>query len=85
MKLRSARFQDQPEKPLERAVWWINWVLRNPNPDHLTSPTLKLGFIKSNIYDILGAALLLVFVVIYVFYKLVSLCLRKKVVKVKKH
>lgn len=85
MKLRSARFQDQPEKPLERAVWWINWAMRNPKPDHMISPTLKLGFIRSNIYDILGAAILLVFAMFYVFYKLVSLCRRKQVVKVKKH
>lgn len=84
MKLRSARFHDQPEKPLERAVWWIDYVIRNPSPDHIQSPTLKLGFIRSNIYDILALLLALVLVVFYMFYKLISLFRRKTVVKVKR-
>lgn len=52
MKIRSHRFRDQPEKPLERAVWWIEWVLRNPDPDHIQSPVLKLGFFRANLFDI---------------------------------
>lgn len=86
-KLRSQRFQDQPEPPLDRAVWWINWAIRNPHPDHMISPTLKLGFIRSNSYDIIGAALLLILAVVFSLCKLVSLCRRKKVVekKIKKN
>jgi glucuronosyltransferase len=49
----SKRFRDKPEKPLDRAVWWIEYILRNPNSTHLQSPTVKLGVFLSNSYDIL--------------------------------
>jgi hypothetical protein len=49
----SKQFQDQSERPLERAVWWTEFILRNPNATHLRSPTLDLGNFTSNSYDIL--------------------------------
>lgn len=87
MQLRAKRFHDQPEPPLERAVWWINWAIRNRNPDHMISPTLTLGFIRSNIYDIIGAGVLVVLAIAYSLCKLLSLCRRKKVAdkKIKKN
>lgn len=74
MQLRSLRFQDQPEKPLDRAVWWVNWVLRNPDPEHMLSPVMQLGFIRSNIYDVLAVAVAILLFVIYGMGKLISLC-----------
>jgi glucuronosyltransferase len=70
VKVLSQRFRDQPEKPLVRATWWIEWALRNPKPDHMTSPTLQLGFLKSNSYDVLIFVLLAIAAVIYAIRKL---------------
>lgn len=81
MQLRSLRFRDQPEKPIDRAVWWVNWVLRNPNPEHILSPVLKLGFIRSNGYDILAIGVFSILFIVYVLKKFVSLFTTKKVVK----
>lgn len=54
MNIRSKNFRDQPEKkPLDRAIWWIEFILRNPNPSYLRSPVLDLGFFKSNLYDVI--------------------------------
>ncbi|XP_055535827.1 UDP-glucosyltransferase 2-like [Wyeomyia smithii] len=50
----SALFRDQPEQPITRAVWWIEWVLRHPDDDSLRSPVLKLGFLRSNLVDVVG-------------------------------
>lgn len=65
MKMRSKRFRDQPEKPLNRAVWWIEYVLRHPNPEHLRSPVLKQGSFVSNLFDII--LVFAVFIVLMVF------------------
>uniref|UniRef100_A0A182NJS7 UDP-glucuronosyltransferase n=1 Tax=Anopheles dirus TaxID=7168 RepID=A0A182NJS7_9DIPT len=52
MAAQSALFRDQPEKPLARAVWWIEWVLRHPTATQLQSPVLKLGFIRTYLIDV---------------------------------
>lgn len=49
----SKKFRDRPETPLELAVWWIEFALRNPDLSYMKSPVLKLGFLKANNFDIL--------------------------------
>ncbi|CAB3245089.1 unnamed protein product [Arctia plantaginis] len=34
--------QDQPMKPLERAIWWIEYVLRHGGAKHLRSPAANI-------------------------------------------
>lgn len=58
-------FQNQKESPMERAVYWTEFLLEN-SADHLKSPTLKLGVIATKSYDVI---LLLLFS-IYVLLKL---------------
>lgn len=48
----SKLFQDKPRKPLDTAIWWIDYVIRNPEAPIYKSPTLELGFLASNNYDI---------------------------------
>ena len=68
MKRVSSLFQDQPEKPLDRAIWWIEWVLRHPDYEGLQSPVLKLGFLRSNLVDVIGF-FLLAFLMVFVMAK----------------
>lgn len=69
MSIRSKRMRDQPEKPLDRAVWWIEFVLRNPDSSHLRPPTIEMGFVQANsldLYAILFTGFLVgIFVVAY--------------------
>lgn len=51
----SKLFQDKPQKPLEVAIWWVEYAMRNPNLDNLKSPTLLLGPFASKSYDVLLA------------------------------
>jgi glucuronosyltransferase len=88
MKLRSKRFRDQPEKPINRALWHIEYIMRHPDAvEYLSSPTTKLGFIKSNSIDVyLGFAVIL-FILVSLSYKIcqciVSYCNKNKNVKTK--
>lgn len=75
MKLRSKHFRDQPELPLERALWWVEWILRNPDSNHLkTSANTNLNGIQSNSYDVISviifAIILLVFLIRFVVVKI---------------
>lgn len=68
-KIVASNFHDQPEKPLVRAVWWTEWLLRNPMPNHLRPPTLKLGFLSSNCYDVVIVATVALMGLIWVVFK----------------
>jgi glucuronosyltransferase len=74
----SKRFRDQPERPLERAIWWVKYVLRNPNPDHLRSPTLKLGYFVSNGYDVFCFVGAIIGLIIYFILKLTFYLMKPK-------
>lgn len=49
----SHRFKDQKERPLDRAVWWIEWALRNPNAD-LLNRSKNLNFLQIQSIDVIG-------------------------------
>lgn len=70
----SIRFRDQKEKPLDRAIWWIEWVLRNPNAmEFLKSPVLRLGLIVGNFYDVIFIIAFIACVVLYCVAKILIL------------
>lgn len=73
----SAQFRDQKEKPLDRAIWWTEWVLRNPNVEFLKSPVLRLGFIKGNSYDVIALITLISTAIILILAKVMFLCIRQ--------
>lgn len=64
MQIRSQRFRDQPEKPLERAVWWCEYVLRNPKPAHLRPAECNIGLLGSHFWDIQVLILFLLFAIV---------------------
>lgn len=67
MREASAIFHDQPIPPLERAVWWVEWILRHPNATHLQSSGHTFSFIQLHSIDVLFtifAVLLLVLVIL---------------------
>jgi len=38
MELVSRRFRDRPEKPVDTAIWWIDYVLRNEETHEYKMP-----------------------------------------------
>lgn len=77
MKLRSRRFRDQPIKPLDLAIWWTEYIIRDPNPTHLKSPAKNMGYIKSNLIDVAAFACAFIIFILYM-YKLAIDAIKKK-------
>lgn len=89
MKKRSKLLRDQPEKPRERAIWWIEYVLRNPDASHLRTPTVQMGFIQANSIDLYAviytAFLIIIFSLLYLVQKLIPRESNTKESKLKKN
>lgn len=68
MMRRSQIFRDQETKPLDRALWWIEYALRHPNVATMKSPTIELGTIRANLWDVYALYVAIVFAA----YKLVT-------------
>ncbi|XP_055531270.1 UDP-glucosyltransferase 2-like [Wyeomyia smithii] len=81
MQRRSRFFRDQPEKPLDRAIWWMEYVIRNPDANHFRSPTLELGTIRSNLLDVYGLYICTALVVYKGLQRALKVCFAKRKVK----
>ncbi|XP_055376130.1 UDP-glucosyltransferase 2-like [Condylostylus longicornis] len=84
IKKQSEIFKDRPMKPLDTAIWWIEYVLRHPNPTHLKVPTLELGYFIANSYDFISIVLLIVIFILYVTIKIIKCICRGKARKTEK-
>ncbi|XP_052894295.1 UDP-glucosyltransferase 2-like [Anopheles moucheti] len=73
MKQMSRLFRDQPETPLERAAWWCEWVLRNPDANLLQSPAVYMSWFRKYSYDVLTFMLVALLVVVAIALKVVTI------------
>lgn len=72
----SKLFQDKPQRPLELAIWWVEYVIRNPNLDHLKSPTLRLGFFRAKSYDVILLLIIALHAVVFAIIKVIKVVKR---------
>ena len=68
----SKLFQDKPKKSLDTAVWYTEFVMRNPNLDNLKSPTLQLGPFASKSYDVLLVVIIFLHIIVYFLCKIIK-------------
>lgn len=80
MQQKSKIFRAQPQKPLERAIFWINWILENPELAQSISTHQYYGFFIENSLDVLMFISIVILMIIYFSIKIVYkiLCLLKK-------
>ncbi|XP_058833407.1 UDP-glucosyltransferase 2-like [Topomyia yanbarensis] len=45
--------RDQKEHPLDRAIWWVEWVLRNPDNMILQSNAVHLNWLAKYSFDVI--------------------------------
>lgn len=70
----SRRFKDKPQTPMDTAVYWIEYVIRNSGASHMRSPILDLNWYEYLLIDvaailIIGA--LLAGIIVYFFLAIV--------------
>ncbi|KAJ8339108.1 hypothetical protein SKAU_G00358940 [Synaphobranchus kaupii] len=68
---------DQPMKPLDRAVFWIEFVMRNKGAKHLRVQSHNLSWYQYHCLDVLAALLATVALVTVILFKACCFCLRK--------
>lgn len=79
--LRSKLFQDQSETPLERAIWWCEYILRNPDVSVLKSRSMDLNLLQRQSIDVIAfltiVTLVLFLIFTYIIWKIIKRCSRK--------
>jgi hypothetical protein len=66
--------RDQPEPPLARAVWWIEYMARHQGADHLRPASRDLAWFQVYLLDVWAFIILLVSVVMLTLRMLFRLC-----------
>lgn len=86
-KKRSRIFKDQPQKPLDRAVFWVEWMLRHKD-DYSTiiPPSKTLHWFILNGYDVLLVLIIILYLIVSIVQKIVCkiFCQKKCIEKDKK-
>ena len=73
----SAIQHDQPMKPLDRAVFWIEFVMRHKGAKHLRPALHDLTWFQYHSLDVIGFLLACVATVVFVITKCFLFCYRK--------
>uniref|UniRef100_G3S6S5 UDP-glucuronosyltransferase n=1 Tax=Gorilla gorilla gorilla TaxID=9595 RepID=G3S6S5_GORGO len=68
---------DQPMKPLDRAVFWIEFVMRHKGAKHLRVAAHNLTWIQYHSLDVIAFLLACVTTVIFIITKCCLFCFRK--------
>lgn len=66
----SARYRDQPQEPLDLAVFWVEYVIRHRGAVHLKSAGQELGFLQYHGIDVLATIIGGPIVFCYLLFKL---------------
>jgi len=82
MKLRSKRLRDTPVPPLDLAVWWVEYLMRHPDPVHLHSTAKEMNYFQTHSLDVLAV---LVLIPLLILYGLIRLCSGQGKLHLKKH
>ncbi|XP_052498124.1 UDP-glucuronosyltransferase 2B17-like [Budorcas taxicolor] len=69
--------RDQPIKPLDRAIFWIEFVMRHKGAKHLRPAAHNLTWFQYHSLDVIGFLLACVATVVFVITKCFLFCYRK--------
>nr|AVT42218.1 UDP-glucuronosyltransferase 40AD1 [Lissorhoptrus oryzophilus] len=67
-KKRQELFHDRPMRPMETAIYWIEYVIRHKGADHLKLGGAKLPWYRFYFLDVILFLAVFVFVFLYILY-----------------
>ena len=73
----SGLFHDQIDKPLDRAVYWTEYVLRHKGARHLRSAARDLNFIQYHSLDVIGLIIAVLLIMAYINFIIIRALWRK--------
>lgn len=65
----SLRYRDQPKKPIDTAIYWVEYVIRHKGAHHMHSSGQDLSFLQYHNLDILLTLVALVVVLNFIVSK----------------
>jgi len=74
----SELIMDTPQHPLDRAVWWLEYLLRHPHNPGMRSPATQLAWYQYFLLDVITFFLIILALAVYLLRKLVLYCCAKK-------
>ncbi|XP_056889790.1 UDP-glucuronosyltransferase 2C1-like isoform X2 [Takifugu flavidus] len=77
MKTLSSLHRDQPMKPMDRAMFWIEFVMRHKGAKHLRTESYKMNAIQYHSIDVLAFLVTLVLLIVAVFTSAVKFLWRR--------
>lgn len=77
MKTLSNLQRDQPMKPLDRAMFWIEFVMRHKGAKHLRTDSYKMSRIQYHSIDVVTFLLAVVLLVLFVFITMIKFLWRR--------
>ena len=70
---------DQPQHPLARAIWWLEYLLRHPHNTAMRSPVHKLYWFQYFLLDVIFLFLSVILLLFFVMKKVVRYCKKEKI------
>ena len=74
----SELIMDQPQHPLERAVWWLEYLLRHPHNPGMRPVTHNLSWPQYFLLDVMAVFVLIVTIPIMILVKILNRCCSRK-------
>lgn len=67
----SQRYRDQPQNPLDLAVFWVEYIIRHKGAPHIRTASMDLSFVQYHNLDVFATLIGVPIVVIYLLSRLI--------------
>ena len=69
----SAIYRDDPQTPIERVVYWMEFIVRHGGVQHLRSSAYDLNFFQYHLIDVMAVLLVGLIISVFVTCKVIKI------------